>query len=68
MRNKILKLFLAYSYISLVCYVGSESALNMAKAATTGKDGASKADLKIESLWKTTFKRWKETTKLITED
>lgn len=69
MKEKLLKLFLVYSlfnYISLACYVGSENSLNVAKAII-GKGGANVKDLKFESLWKTTFKRWKEMVKLIIE-
>lgn len=64
MKKKILKTFFVYSYITLLCYVGSENALNMAKVISE-KSGNKK--LKIECLWKTTLKRFKEYWKLLND-
>lgn len=65
MKSKIFKGFFAYSYITLLCYVGSENALTLAKAM---KGMRGKERLEIESLWKTTLKRFEEVMKLIMED
>lgn len=67
MKKKILILFVVYSYISLVCYVGSENFLNLAKGLG-GNGNGKKKKLKVESLWKTTLKRYKEGCKLIMEN
>lgn len=67
MRKKFLKLFIIYSYVSLVAYVGSENSLNITKAMINKKKGEG-GSIKIESLWKTTLNRFKECVKLIKEN
>lgn len=59
MKRKILKLFWAYSYVSLLMYVTSEQTLTLAKRMKEKGKGTA-GTLKFESLWKTTFKRFKE--------
>lgn len=66
MKKKIFKIFMLHSYICLACYVGSESALNIARWMNKREKGT-KENLKFEWLWKTTFERFKETWKLISE-
>lgn len=65
--KKFLKLFFVYSYLTLLCYVGSENSLVIARA-TCGEGRKNKTKLKFEWLWKTTLERWKETIKLIMEN
>lgn len=64
MKKKFLKIFFIYSYISLLFYVGSESALIVAKWMAKSGEGK-KGRLKIQSSWKTSIKRIKETWKII---
>lgn len=60
--RKFIKLFFLYSYVTLVCYVGSENGLDIAKYYNRKKNGEGENEEKLvlESMWKTTLKRWKE--------
>lgn len=54
MWKKIFKLFMVYSYVSLLCYVASEQLLVL-----TAESGDIVKNWKTESIWKTTLKRFK---------
>lgn len=60
--RKFIKLFFLYSYVTLVCYVGSENFLDIAKYYNKKKKGElkNKEKLVLESMWRTTLKRFKE--------
>lgn len=58
MKRKILKLFLVYSYVTLLMYVASEEWVSAARYVKAKKNGSA-GTIKFESLWKTTFKRLK---------
>lgn len=67
-KRTLLKLLFVYSYISLFCYVGSESALNVVRGMNGETDqNGNKKKLKFESLWKDTISRFKECYRLINE-
>lgn len=68
MKKKIFILLFAYSYVTLVFYVGSENALTLAKAQNEKKKYGKRGKIKIESLWKTTIKRFKEYFEIVFKD
>lgn len=65
MKKKLLKVFFMYSYISAISYIASENSLILAKHIVKNGNTGNMPKMKIESLWRTTFERFKEATKLI---